>query len=119
MEVLWAHTYSSYNGQMVSYCVREAGSGVLCLPQMEKEMVGVELASSCHTWLQEHETISPGKRRLERQARLVAGERDGGEMELLPSVWKRKRKERGQASLDSKVSEPLLEHCQLRHSLVL
>lgn len=40
MEVLWAHTYSSYNGQMVSYCGREAGSGVLCLPQMEKEMVG-------------------------------------------------------------------------------
>lgn len=117
MEVLWAHTYSSYSGQMVSYCVREAGSGVLCLPQMEKEMVGVELASSCHTWLQEHETISPGKRRLERQARQGRG--DGGEVELLPSVWKRKRKERGQASLDSKVSEPLLEHCQLRHSLVL
>lgn len=40
MEVLWTHTYSSYNGQMVRYCVREAGSGIICLPQMEKEMVG-------------------------------------------------------------------------------
>lgn len=88
-------------------------------PRWKKKWSGVELASSCHTWLQEHKTISPRERRLERQARLVAGERDGGEMELLPSVWKRKRKERGRASLDSKVSELLLEHCQLRHSLAL
>lgn len=33
LEVLWAHTYSSY-------CVREAGSSVICLPQMEEEMIG-------------------------------------------------------------------------------
>lgn len=49
----------------------------------------------------------------------MAGEGDGGEMELLPSIWKRKRKGKGQASMGSKVSGLLLEHCQVIDSLAL
>lgn len=64
---------------------------------------GVELANSGHTWLQEHETISPRKRRLERPARLVAGERDGGEVKHLPSVWKKRGKKEGRQAWTQKL----------------
>lgn len=84
----------------------------LC-PRQKNKWLGVELASSCHVWLQEHETIFPRNRRPERWAKLVAGEGDGGEMEFLPQCLGKKRgKEEVREALASKVSRLPLEHCQ-------
>lgn len=68
----------------------------MCLRGKE-EWLGKELASPCHTWLQEHETVFPRNRRLESRARLVAGEGDGGEMDFLLQCLE-KKEERKRAS---------------------
>lgn len=67
----------------------------MCLRGKEK-WLGIELASPCHTWLQELETIFLRNRRLESWARLVAGEGDGGDVDFLLQCLE-KKEERNRA----------------------